>query len=355
MNDLRYTLFMVLGCVSCAATLLSACSDEVSSAGSGSISSSSGAGGSSSSSGPGDQGGAGGQGGDVVGSGGTGGSGGVGGSGPNCVDLAPAPIEPTLVLNVLNGSEDIAFDGKGNIAAKKGDKIVLVDAAAKTTDLASLAGTVYGIRYRANGDLVAALPQLDKVVQITPAGVVSDYVTGLGSPNGIYPDAADNVWVAQFGGNKVSRINPDKSVDDLVTGNDADGANGIVFDAGRSMLFYTNYFAGMVRSVTVPPSGAPAVVATIAGAKLDGLVMDACGNIYAVNQGGSELYRIRLDAAGAAMGAPELLAKFPKNVANAQFGSGAGFDPSTLYAGGVPGAVYAVPLGLPGAPVPTAP
>jgi hypothetical protein len=48
----------------------------------------------------------------------------------------------------------------------------------------------------------------------------------------------------------------------------------------------------------------------------------------------------------------ELLADFPKNVANAQFGAGAGFDASTLYAAGTPGSVYAVPLGVPGAPVP---
>jgi sugar lactone lactonase YvrE len=302
-------------------------------------------------------GGAGQGGGDVGGGdvGGGGAGGGAGGSGPDCSVLGPAPIKPAPVTDILQGSEDLAFDGKGNIAAKDGDNIVLLDAMGMTTVLAPLSGTVYGVRYRSNGDLLAALPTQGKIVQITPGGDVSDFVTGLASPNGIYPDLDDNVWVTQFGGNKVTRINPDKTMDDIVTGNDADAANGVVFDKARSLLFYTNYQAGMVRSVKVPPSGAPAVVATIAGAKLDGLVMDACGNLYVVNQGGNEMYRIKLDAAGAAVGEPELLAGFPKNVANAQFGSGPGFDAMTLYAVGAPGSIYAVPVGVPGAPIPTAP
>jgi sugar lactone lactonase YvrE len=93
----------------------------------------------------------------------------------------------------------------------------------------------------------------------------------------------------------------------------------------------------------------------IADSKLDGLVMDACGHLYVVDQGDSELYRVKLDAAGAAAGPEELLATFPQNVANAQFGSGPGFDSKTLYAAGNPGAVYAVPVGVAGAPVPTPP
>jgi hypothetical protein len=74
-----------------------------------------------------------------------------------------------------------------------------------------------------------------------------------------------------------------------------------------------------------------------------------------VDQGNSRLYRFTLDAAGALVGEPELLANFPQNVANAQFGSGTGFNPNSLYAAGNPGVVYEVPVGVPGAPVPTAP
>jgi hypothetical protein len=47
------------------------------------------------------------------------------------------------------------------------------------------------------------------------------------------------------------------------------------------------------------------------------MVLDACGNVYVVDQGASKLYRVRLDEAGVATQAPELLATFPTNVANA--------------------------------------
>jgi hypothetical protein len=85
------------------------------------------------------------------------------------------------------------------------------------------------------------------------------------------------------------------------------------------------------------------------------MVMDACGNLYVVDQGGSRLYRIELDASGAAVSDAQLLATFPQNVANAQFGSGDGFDETALYASGVPGVVYKVVVGVPGAKVPSAP
>jgi sugar lactone lactonase YvrE len=94
------------------------------------------------------------------------------------------------------------------------------------------------------------------------------------------------------------------------------------------------------------------MVAQIPGASLDGMVLDACGNVYAVDQGRSRLFRVRTDAVGAASAEPELLATFPKNVANAQFGSGPGFDPNTLYVAGNPGSVFTLSLGVGGAPVP---
>jgi sugar lactone lactonase YvrE len=122
------------------------------------------------------------------------------------------------------------------------------------------------------------------------------------------------------------------------------------------MLFYTNYGAGQIMSVNLAPGGnpTPTLVTTIQGA-LDGLVLDACGNLYAVDNGDAELYRVRLDAAGVAQGPAELLASFPTSVANAQFGSGQGFDPMTLYVTGNPGTIYAVAAGVAGALVPTPP
>ncbi|MCA9711524.1 MAG: gluconolactonase, partial [Myxococcales bacterium] len=76
--------------------------------------------------------------------------------------------------------------------------------------------------------------------------------------------------------------------------------------------------------------------------------------LYVVDQGNSALWRVLLDEAGAPIGDPEeLIAQFPANVANAVFGVGAGWDELSLYAAGVPGGVYRVEVGVPGAPYPT--
>jgi sugar lactone lactonase YvrE len=314
--------------------------------------------GSTSSSGVGGSGGDGGQGGGQGGGGqgGAGGQGGgAGGGSADCSNIPAGPFNPMLAIDVFSGSEDIAFDGKGSIAGKNQQEIILAEAMANTIVIAMNVPTAYGLRYRPDGFLVVALPQANKIVEVSPQGMVTDLVTGLDGPNGIYPDFDGNVWFTELPADRVSRINPDKSVDVIVQGQPANGANGVVYDAKRKLLFYTNYNAGRIRSVDMSGAmpGAPQDVVEIQNASLDGLVMDACGHIYVVDQGNSRLYRMQLDAAGAPMGQPELLADFPQNVANAQFGSGPGWDSMTLYAAGNPGAVFAVPIGVPGAPVPT--
>ncbi|MEJ7728442.1 MAG: gluconolactonase [Polyangiaceae bacterium] len=304
--------------------------------------------------GPGGAGGSGAAGGSA--SGGAGGAGGgSGGANPDCAALPAGPIDPVEVTDALGGSEDFAFDGKGHIAGKQGNSMVLVDAQGAVTDLAPLAGQTYGVRFHPDGRLLAAAVQQGKLVAITPEGDVSDYVTGLSGPNGIYPDFDGNVWVTEFGGNKVTRVGADLQKETVAEGTNASSPNGVVLDAAHNRLFYTEYGDGKVQRVDLGGANPEAVeVATVEGA-LDGLAMDACGNLYAVDQQGSDLYRIELDAAGAAVGAPVMLAHFPQNVANVQWGSGAGFDGKLLYAAGNPGVVYSVAVGVAGMPVPTVP
>lgn len=276
-------------------------------------------------------------------------------AGVDCDALAPGPLAAEVVFepgDVFDGSEDIAFDGQGHMVGKNGNGIVAVDAAGVEVDSWSDTGGTYGLRYRASGDLLAA-KYMSGQIRIVQSG---DTLVGMiGGVNGLYPDFDGNVWFTNF--SEVQRINPDDSIDSIVAGPDGGSANGVVFDPDRSLLFYTNYGPGLVRSVEIGGDGSPgtiSMVASVPGANLDGLSMDACGNLYVVDQGGSALYRVFLDAAGAAIGDPEpLVDPFPANVANAVFGAGEGWDELSLYAAGVPGGVYRVEIGVPGAPYPT--
>jgi hypothetical protein len=280
-------------------------------------------------------------------------------AGLDCDALPLGPFTPELFTDAFSGSEDIGFDGKGHLAGKAGQSVILVDAQGQTSTLASGVGTAYGLRFRHTGDLVVALPQSGTLLSITPENQVSNWVTGLSGPNGVYPDHDGNVWVTEFGGARITRVDSNGSTSTVAEGGpELASPNGIVWDPDRRLLYYTNYQAQRVRALPMDESGdfgAPLLVAELPANGPDGLVLDACGNLYVVAQQSNEVWRIWLDEQGGPVGEPELIASLASNVANAQFGSGPGFDPASLYAAGVPGDVWRIEIGVPGAPVPTAP
>lgn len=341
------TAVLLMGC-SVETDLTSTTSPDASSSGSGAAGGAAGVGGAGGSSSDG------GNGGDPS----TGGAG-VGGSGTGgadvCDNLDDGPFTPTLFSDALDGSEDLAFDGKGNIAGKQGGNIVLLDSNGDTTILAAVAGTVLGVRYLPNGNLVAGRPSIGSITEITPGGDVSQYAA-VPQANGLYADFDSNLWVAKFGSSEVVRVDKDKQVTSIVSGADATQANGIVLHPTLDVLYYTEYSEGKIHRVDVSgETFEPTLIDTISGAALDGMSMDICGNLYIVDNANNKLYRLRLDGDGQPVGTATEIAAFASNIANAQFGSGAGFNGTSIYAAGFPGDVWEVDLGVEGAAVPTAP
>lgn len=287
---------------------------------------------------------------------GSSGSAGASGSAVDCSRILSGPFEAKLALDVFDGAEDIAFDGKGHLAGKKGDTLILAQSNGMSTVLAPALPLAAGLRYLSDGNLVVALPSQGKVVRVSAAGEVSDWLMGISVPNGVYPDFSGNVWLTEFGADRVLRVDAAGNITPIAMGDAAKRANGILFDEVRKLLFFTNYEEGRIRSVDV--SGLGPFVANeavvVRASKFDGLALDRCGHLYAVDNANDRLYRSRLDASGKVL-CTELLASFPTSVANAQFGKGPGFDPATLYVTGEPGKVYAVPVGVPGVAVPMPP
>lgn len=277
-------------------------------------------------------------------------------AGLDCTAIPAGPFMAQMALMPFAGSEDLAFDGAGGLAGKDGGEVRVVDVdgveLAAYTDM----GPAYGLRYRANGNILVAHFQSGVIAAIDPGtGNSTNLLTGVNGVNGLYPDFDDQVWFTN--GGSVGRINADDSTDPIVSGADASGANGVVYDADRELLFWTNYSAGTIRAMSITPTGDPgptALVASIPGTALDGLVFDACGNLYVVHQQGNEIYRVFLDDSGAPVGDPEMILTGPtaQNIANAQFGRGEGWDEMSLYAAGNPGTVYRIEVGVPGAPIP---
>lgn len=269
-----------------------------------------------------------------------------------CASLPTGPLTPLSLGRRFDGSEDFAFDGRGGMVGKRGNDLVRVNASGQVTKVvASLPGQTLGLRYQPDGSLIAAMVSANKLVRVGADGRVSDMVTGLNGPNGLFVEPGATLWFTEGGGNAVVRRLPDGTRRAFAAGTAvAEGANGVTVDLSRQRLYYTEYDRGHIHRVDLTAASPTAVsVWRLPGAGLDGMTLDVCGNLYVVDQKNARLYRVRTRPDGSAAAAPELLASFPINVANPQFGLGDAFSAQTLYVSGNPGTIYAVSVGIAGA------
>jgi hypothetical protein len=287
------------------------------------------------------------------------------GSVADCDMIFRGPYTVTGFGPMLADAEDLSFDGAGAFVGLDGTDLVAVDPTEGSTTIATGVPPLYGIRHLLDGRIVGAAYETSQLITIAPNGTIDILVPDMLSlPNGVYPDRAGIIWFTDFTGNFLARVDDDGLNGTLIR-NDAETfqANGIVFDEDRSMLFWATYGPGQVWRMAIDggnnPVGEPVEVAALAGAMLDGVVLDECGNLYVVDQAGggpSSLFRLFLDATGN-LTEQEVIAgpgDFSANMANAQFAAGAawaaeGLDTS-LFVTGLGGVVERVDVQVHGAP-----
>jgi hypothetical protein len=216
-------------------------------------------------------------------------------------DCGALDTEPILVEEVVGpvAYHDVAFDNEGYIVGAGSGGSSLFKAAAASSASIWVAGIsgVQGMDYLPGGDLVAITGS--GLVRITPSGAMTNlvtYLTGYGSTVRIGPDG-----MAYVGDNTtLYRVNPDTAaVETLVTGIAARGCD---FSPDYSMMYIqTNDGSGKVYVAylddTLTPIDTPDVLATIPGGGpwLDGIGVDACGNIFVPSYSLSQLWRISPD------------------------------------------------------------
>ncbi len=287
---------------------------------------------------------------------------------PECDDIFRGPYaeiyDGPIITNT--GSEDLAMNGADFFVVRDADILTEIHDGAVTMPYeldAPLGGTTLGLRFRADGDLVAAQYDSGELLLIHPDGSVDPFFDMLEGPNGIYPDADGNVWVTEYAGQRVRRIDPDGDDDTIITmgAATASGANGIVYDDLRQIVFWTKYDDSELWSAPIADDGTPgaAVLVTDLEGHSDGLALDVCGNIYAVDEGGglmnvSRIDRVFLDSSGDFVEIEELAGPGDINgaVANVQFAYGDGFVyDQAIYAVGVPGSLFVLDIQMTGHPI----
>jgi sugar lactone lactonase YvrE len=280
-------------------------------------------------------------------------------------DALPASVPPArLVTEVVYESEELVFDGAGALVAKKGEFLIAVPPAGATHYISrdpALATLSLGLRRLPGGDFVVAQPAVEaglvaRILRVDPdTGGVTDFFTAADMPatlppfiipNAIAVEPSGGLFVTELATSQVLHIAPDRSVVSVASGADAASSGGAAYDAGRHLLYYTS--GATIRRVQVDdaghPIGAPAIFATLPGTRLDGIVLDTCGNAYVVDSDPAmarfALWRVRGDTAAA-----RRLATFDDWVSGAQFGAGPGWDDRRVYVSSITGKVFRVRAG----------
>lgn len=296
------------------------------------------------------------------------------GGGLDCGNLPAGPLMVDEFIfdgTPLDGNaEDMTFSSVGSIIVRNGADLVQISPAGTVTNIPTMVALpdTLGLRWRADGNIVANSLTTNEILLIEPTGAVSQLWGGLNIPNGIYPSVDGNyIFFTDFTIPQAAYIdNAGTMLTELGLGGvEAPQANGIIYDPDRDFVYYVSYGPGILWRVDVTDlanPGDPQNILTIGPTAmgdlvgLDGLAMDACGNLYIVdqNQGApGSLFRVELDVAGDPVGAAELLVEtFPDGVANAVFGQGPGWEAydTTLFVVGLPGRIFMVDVGVPGAP-----
>lgn len=215
-----------------------------------------------------------------------------------CLNLPDAPLAIAPVLQA-RGYHDVAPDFGGRIVGFDGAALISADHAGNAQLFAGGLQGAEGMDWLPDQSLVVAAPA--GLVRVFPNGaqvVIAPDVHAYGvtvGPDGLVY-AADN-------GSTIWRVDPD-TLEASIYWTNAQSTSfaprTIAFDPDRSLM-YVGAFGDKVYSMAIDrdltPLAAPRVLSGVGGpgAFLDGLTVDACGNLYMPKYELSALFRISPD------------------------------------------------------------
>ncbi|MCK6544451.1 SMP-30/gluconolactonase/LRE family protein [Myxococcota bacterium] len=216
----------------------------------------------------------------------------------DCVNLPSAPIS-TTELDRPRGYHDVAFSPDGEIVGSDGSTLVAVDRQDALRVYAPNVDGVQGMDQLADGTLVVAAAS--NLVLVTPNGSVTTLASDI-SAYGVTVGPDEKVYAGDNG--RVYRIDPvTREVDvylDPTQFTQPWNGRTINFDVDHSLM-YVGSFGDSIYVLPIDenldPIGPPRHFARIRPGVhyLDGLAVDACGNLYVPNYESSALYRISPD------------------------------------------------------------
>jgi sugar lactone lactonase YvrE len=325
----------------------------------------------------------------------------------DCSKLAKAPAQ-FETLSGFTASEDFVFDLAGNyVGVDENRNLVRITKEKKKQLWAPNIGDAAGMGLLPDGSVVFCNVDEGSLQRVHPNGSVTTVLGALLYPNGLEIGPDGFVYVAENGAGRVRRVNVETG-EFTVVAMGLQGPNGVAFSADPKVFYVGSFEGSGVYRVTVPspgelgqasvfarPNGSrlkepalacPAMQEGAAcevpgqfeggmcrrlanvidcvkdttiracngfdctsseyGGGIDGLGVDACGNVYASEYEDGNLWRISPD------GTIEKLANLPAMwIPNMRWGRGlGGFDSNVLFVADRDDArLFAVSVGVPAA------
>ena len=263
----------------------------------------------------------------------------------DCSGLLPLPLQ-TIQHTWVPSHEDFTFDDQGYLYGVESGLLKRTPFGGPSELIMPGIGNVRGTRFLADGALMMARMDDNAVIRLDPNGGLTVVAT-LDNPNGIAIGVDGMAYVASFG--RVVRVDPYQSTMTVIADMPNHSFDGLTFSPDYSRL-YVNEEIGNLWVID-DPMGSPS--AAVAGPTLpigfmsilDGMTMDACGNLYAVEMGGVVW---RVSPTGEVAKAMEIT-DAGAFVPALNFGSGVGgWDANTLYVNDFLGRIYEAEVGVPG-------
>lgn len=251
-------------------------------------------------------------------------------------DGLPQGLLPYTIRPGPKASEDLAFDDVGNMIGVQNSSLFKSPYEGQPQLwIPNVGGFVAGLRMTSNGILVFSDSTSSTLFRVKPGNDFKEMVlSGLEYANGLEVDLVGNVYVAEQSGSRVRRINPENGEFTILADN-LNNPNGVSFSPDYKTLYVGSFGGGSIHAINFKDNGVDVenvelLVGAIGGGGLDGMAVDACGNVYVCEYGPAIVWRISpIDKV------PEQLINFGSDtswIPNMQWGSGiGGWEKEILY------------------------
>ncbi len=265
----------------------------------------------------------------------------------DCSQLLPLPLTTTTHTWVPS-HEDFTISADGRWIGTALGHLKATPWGGPSEILVPGAGSARGTRFLPDGTIVMADTETQSLTRADPAtGSVWTVVGSLDTPNGIAIGWDGMVYIATSG--RILRIDPDDGATEVMAEIPGRSFDGLSFSPDYRRLYF-NEEIGRIHFVEFDEDMNPVRVVENAAdlglpptAILDGMAVDACGNLYAVVMSGS-VWRVTPTG-----DVERALTTPPGMIPALNFGSGVGgFERDHLYIQDFLGKMYEAPVGVPG-------